>query len=133
MATKLFSLLMSGFVLVQSFNITFGDIVQLDELIEHARYHSEEYGDNMLVFISKHYGDLKEQHHHEQKEEKRDHEELPFQNFAHSSPVTAIVSDIGFLNGIDTRPTEHGLSNFQYRPFTSSPHTKGLLQPPQFV
>ncbi len=45
--------------------------------MEHARFHSEEHGDNFAVFIAKHYGDLKEQHDQQDKEEKKEHEKLP--------------------------------------------------------
>jgi len=45
--------------------------------MEHAHFHSENHGDNFIVFISKHYGELKEQHEQQHQEEKKEHEKLP--------------------------------------------------------
>ncbi len=65
--------------MIQSFGLCFDDMVQIDEFIEHAQFHSEAYGDNVIVFISKHYGELKADHEKDHQEEKEDHEKLPFQ------------------------------------------------------
>ena len=59
---KLFSISLSFLILLQSFGISFNDLSQIDEFIEHAQFHSEQYGDNVFVFISKHYGELKTDH-----------------------------------------------------------------------
>ncbi|WP_339714078.1 hypothetical protein [uncultured Kriegella sp.] len=131
---KLFSILMSSLMLIQSFGITFGDIVQLDEFMEHANFHAEKYGDNLLVFISKHYGELKEQHSNDHKEEKRDHENLPFQNNGHcTSSSFAIVfstfsSELKSLQNLEDKVT-----NFYYPLPSSSLHSTGTFQPPRFV
>ena len=52
--SSIFSILLSFVILVQGFGLHVNDIAQLDEFIEHAEYHSEQYGDNVIVFISKH-------------------------------------------------------------------------------
>ncbi|MEX0275477.1 MAG: hypothetical protein AB3N16_13975 [Flavobacteriaceae bacterium] len=77
---KLVSIGLSALILFQSLNIPFHALLELDELIEHAQFHSETHGDNFWVFFSKHYGDLKEEHSKEHKEEQEDHEQLPFQH-----------------------------------------------------
>ena len=77
--------------MLQSFGVHYDDIVQLDELIEHAQFHSEQYGDNMIVFLSKHYGELKADHQRDHQEEKKDHEKLPFN---HSSTSHTCVADV---------------------------------------
>lgn len=133
MMVKLLSILMSGLILVQSFDIAVNDIMQLDELIEHASFHSEKYGDNILVFISKHYGELKEQHNKDHQEEEKDHEELPFQNHCSCSSITAIVTAPSFLDLNSLNAPECTVANFNYLEPISSPHAKGLLQPPQFA
>ena len=48
MVTKLFSILLASFILVQSFNIHLGDILKLNMLIEHAELHKSKYGDNFV-------------------------------------------------------------------------------------
>lgn len=130
---RLLSILMSCLILVQSFDISFNDISQLDELLEHANFHAEKYGDNILVFISKHYGELKEQHNQDHQEEKKEHEELPFQNHCACSSYTTFVIATSLLDLNSPQTAERSVANFSYRAPTSSPHTTGLLQPPQFA
>ena len=131
---KLFSILMSSLMLVQSVDITFNDIVQLDEFIEHANFHSEKYGDNLLVFISKHYGDLKEQHTEDHKEEKDDHEKLPFQNHCHCTSTSFAFVLSAFSSELKTlQNPEDKATDFYYRLPSTSLFTTGLFQPPQFV
>lgn len=131
---KLFSILMSSLMLVQSVDITFSDIGQLDEFMEHANYHAEKYGDNFLVFISKHYGELKEQHSNDHKEEKGDHEQLPFQNHCHCySSSSAFVINTFSSELKSLQNPEDKVTNFYYQLPSSSMHTLGLFQPPQFV
>ena len=88
---KLFSIVIAGLILVQSFNIHLNDIAELDKLIEHARFHSEQHGDDFFVFLSKHYGKLKEDHSRKHQEEKKDHERLPFQNHCPTVALSAFV------------------------------------------
>ena len=124
---------MSGLILMQSFDIAFSDIAQFDELLEHAQFHAEEYGDGLFVFISKHYGELKEQHNKDHQEEKSDHEKLPFQNHANCASTVAIVSDLHLLR-LDTLQIPEGrTANFYYRTPISSLHAKGLFQPPRIA
>ena len=131
--TKLFSIVMSGLILIQSFDIAFNDIAQLDELMEHADFHAEKYGDNILVFISKHYGELKEQHNKDHQEEKKEHEKLPFQNHCNCSSITAIVLSTNLSDLNSPQTLEVAEANFHYLTPTSSLHAKGLFQPPQLV
>ena len=107
------------------------DIVQLDEFIEHAQFHSKQYGDNVLVFISKHYGELKAAHDKEHQEEKNDHEELPFQN--HCQLTSLVVFNINTFNDSIKTPVnlESRSYNFHYQAPSSSLHTEGILQPPR--
>jgi hypothetical protein len=133
MTTKLLSILLSGLMLVQSVEIDFDDIIQFDEFLEHARFHSEKYGDNFLIFISKHYGELKEQHSKDHQEEQRDHEKLPFQHHCSCSSITAFFFDTSFSGLISLQIRDISTSDFYYQAHTSSLHAKGLLQPPQFA
>lgn len=128
---KLTSIAVSLLILVQSFNIHFSDIVELDELIEHAQFHAEEYGDNFLVFISKHYGELKAEHSKKHQEEREEHEQLPFQHQCQTALLSAFV-----LNQTPDYPLEIDLvvcldSNYFYQVSYHSLAQEGLFQPPQ--
>ncbi len=85
--SKLLSISLTLSILFQSIGFCPNDMVKIDEFIEHAQFHSEQYGDNILVFIAKHYGELKATHEKEHQEEKKDHEQLPFQHQSHLSVV----------------------------------------------
>ncbi|TLP77259.1 hypothetical protein [Maribacter sp. ACAM166] len=129
---KLFSIVLSTFILLQSFGVHYDDLFQLDELIEHAQFHSDQYGDNIVVFLSKHYGELKADHQREHQEEKKDHEKLPFN---HSCSVTSVTGMV--INSLKTdlnqlEILEYKIPNFHYQAPSSSLHTEGILQPPRF-
>ena len=131
---KLVSILAALLILIQSFNISFGDIAQLDELLEHAAFHKTEYGDNIFVFISKHYGELKADHNKKHQEEKEDHEKLPFEN--HSSSQHALNAFVLF----ETLTPRHKIDviriksiSFFYLHGDSSSHESGIFQPPRNV
>ena len=128
---KIFSIFLSSLILLQSFGIHLDDIVQLDELIEHAQFHSNEYGDNMIVFLSKHYGELKANHQKEHQEEKKDHEQLPFNHSSSITSVTALVINTFKTELIQLDISELKTSNFHYQTHSSSLHSEGILQPPR--
>lgn len=118
--------------MLQSFGVHYDDIVQLDELIAHAKFHSEQYGDNIVVFLSKHYGELKAEHQRDHQEEKKDHEKLPFN---HSNTSHTCVADI-FINSYKADYNvedflEYSAANFHYHAPTSTVHAQGILQPPR--
>ncbi len=131
--SKLFAILLSSLILMQSMRVDYDDIVQIDELIEHAQFHKAEHGDNFLVFISKHYGELKEDHSKNHQEEEKDHEQLPFQCHDHIVTITAFVLQECFLGLETVRLLESNDSRFHYQSSMSTLHKKGLLQPPKFA
>lgn len=127
---RFFSILFSLVILVQSFGISMGDIVKTNQLIAHAKYHNQKYQDNFLSFISKHYGTLKESHEKSNKEEKSQHEKLPFkQHTTNASFTLVLVSFRNFLISSDF--SEKASNNFLYEEPTSSSHTSRLIQPPR--
>lgn len=128
---KLFSIALSFVLLLQSFGLHMNDIVQLDEFIEHAQFHSDQYGDNVIVFISKHYGELKAAHDMEHQEEKNDHEQLPFQK--HCQLTSLIVFNINTFDDTIKIPInlESRIYNFHYQAPSSSLHVQSILQPPR--
>jgi hypothetical protein len=129
--SKLFSILLSSLIMLQSFGVHYDDIVQLDELIEHAQFHSDQYGDNMIVFLSKHYGELKADHQRDHQEEKKDHEKLPFNHSASHTCVADVFINTykSELNVIEF--SDYKSANFYYQAPSSSLHTQGILQPPR--
>ena len=131
MMSKLIAILLSTLILTQSLRIDYDDIVQIDDLVEHAQYHKAEYGDNFFVFISKHYGELKEDHSKNHQEEQKDHEQLPFQCHDHIVTITAFVLHKCFLEIESVELLELKDNRFHYQSSISSLHKKGLLQPPK--
>jgi hypothetical protein len=128
---KLFSLSVSLIILMQSFGMHVNDISQMDEFIEHAQFHNEQYGDSIIVFIAKHYGELKADHAKDHQEEKEDHEQLPFQHQSHLSSSSSFI-----LNSIREEFKTMELPeckehNFHYQEPSSSLHLEGLFQPPR--
>jgi hypothetical protein len=133
MLVKLFSIFISGLILLQSFGMHFDDVVQLDEFFKHAQFHSEQYGDNVLVFISKHYGELKADHDREHQEEKEDHEQLPFQHQSHVTSITAFTLNTPIAEFKSPELYEFRTTNFYYQAPSSSLHAEGLFQPPRLL
>jgi len=129
--SKLFSIALSLIIMIQSFGLCFDDMVQIDEFIEHAQFHSEAYGDNVIVFISKHYGELKADHEKEHQEEKEDHEKLPFQHQSHMSLISAVVLNTSKVEFKTLEFSEYNTHNFYYQAPSSSLHLEGLFQPPR--
>lgn len=123
--------LMIPLVLLQAMHLGFNDLIRLDELVEHAQFHQQEYGDSFFVFLSKHYGELKAQHEADHQEELPDHEQLPFQIVAQNGPVIAVVDerfnpDMNLIEFLEGR-----VINTHYLPSVSDPFKQGVFQPPQ--
>ncbi|NJB71708.1 hypothetical protein GGR42_002170 [Saonia flava] len=129
--TKFISIAISFLILVQSFHIGIGEIVELDELIEHAQFHSEEYGDNFLVFLSKHYGELKAEHSQKHQEEQEEHEEMPFQHQAHTVTLSAFVLNEAFLYTSTPEFRMDSATNYFYQASYSLFEKDGPFQPPR--
>ncbi|MCO4822001.1 MAG: hypothetical protein KC469_08035 [Flavobacteriaceae bacterium] len=128
---KLFSISLSLLFLMQSLGLHPDDIAQIDEFIEHSKFHNEEYGDDVFAFISKHYGDLKVEHEIEHQEEKEEHEELPFKHQSQPLSTTALELDLLNLEIKTTDFLELTINNFYYQLPSSTLHSDGILQPPR--
>jgi len=120
-------------MLFQSIGIAMSDFTQIDDFIEHVEFHNDQYGDNLIVFISKHYGELKSDHEKQNQEEKEDHEQLPFQQQSNlnSNTFFALVS---FKTEL-TKPffSEFKKHNFYYNTSSSTTYLEGIFQPPRQV
>ena len=129
----MFAILLSCLILTQSLRLDYDDIIQMDDLIEHAQFHKAEYGDNFFVFISKHYGKLKDEHRKNHQDEEKEHEQLPFQCHDHMVSITAFVIHKCFLEIETVELLELKDNRFHYQSSLSSLHKKGLLQPPKYA
>lgn len=128
---KLVSWLFTFLILSQSTGAYVGTPEEISVLIEHARVHSEEYGDNFIVFLSKHYGDLSGEHSHDDQEKESQHGELPFTNCGCShSPISLIDTFPGFSPVRIESSTERN-SVFTYKDLYTSPYPSGIFQPPK--
>jgi len=128
---KVFSIALSFLVLFQSFSLDLSDLAHIDELLEHAEFHSEKYGDNFLVFISKHYGELQEEHSQNNQEEKKEHEELPFTHNCCSHLFTAYVINKIQIPILKKGPVADYTSNFYYLDNYASFEKFDIFQPPK--
>jgi hypothetical protein len=130
---KVFSLLLSALLLVQSVNVEMSDVLGFSDLVDHARFHTEKYGDTLLVFLSKHYGTLEQEHKKVHREEQQEHEELPFNHHACNHTVVPFVlfgkplPPLRSGSVVDTRP------NFFYQESSSSFEKFEIFQPPRLV
>jgi hypothetical protein len=134
MMVKLVSITASFLILIQSFNICISDLVDLSELIEHAKFHSEKYGDNLFVFVSKHYGELEADHNKKHQEEKQEHEELPFQHQPHMTLLSAFM--VKDLQAYHIKPVDDlvtSATDFFYQASYSNCEKEAPFQPPRAV
>lgn len=111
--------------------VNFNDFLQLDELIEHAQLHKQKYGDNLIVFISKHYGELKREHDTENRDEKKEHDQLPFQQQSNIAFVLEFTLNFKKIDSQKILFSENSETFFYYQTSHSSLHGKGIFQPPK--
>ena len=124
---------LSLLVLIQSAGIGVTDILLFGRLVNHAEYHSENYGDDLFTFFEKHYGDLRADHQKNHNEDEQEHQRLPFQHISHNHLLTEMIL---FSNEISiTRPVIpiHAPTNFHYQNLYSSLEKSSIFQPPKFV
>ena len=128
--SKLFAIIFSMLILVQSSNIGFDDISKIDALLEHAKFHQEFYGDTFFEFLSEHYGEDMLHHLPEHEE----HEELPFK---HKQDCTHIVFDFAVLNQFNLDDNQQDFTqipfNFFYKESTSLFEKPCVFQPPKLA
>jgi len=121
-------------ILVQGVSFNFGDLVQFDELLEHAQFHKETYGDNFFVFLSKHYGELQTEHSEKHQEEESEHQQLPLN---HNSCSHAIISPFiinhQLLADLSLDFSPENKNNFYYTFSKSSLFTLGIFEPPRSI
>ncbi|NND78686.1 MAG: hypothetical protein HKN53_02170 [Maribacter sp.] len=128
---KIFSITLSFLILFQSATLDLSDLAQIDELLEHAEFHSEKYGDNVLEFLSKHYGELQKEHSRDHQEEKKEHEELPFTQHCCTHVFTAFVINKTQLPALKISGLVDFTTNFYYLDNYASIEKFDIFQPPK--
>ena len=127
----IFPILTSLLIVFQSFNIHFGDVLKFSEILEHADLHKEKYGDNFMVFISKHYGELKASHKKQHQEEERDHSHTPINHDCSSQLQSVFVMNLISLNIENSSKEIKITENFYYQDKFTSFEKQRIFQPPQ--
>ena len=130
--SKFLSIFTSFLILFQGLNINLDEFTQIDELVEHVFYHAEEYGDDIFVFVSKHYGELKEDHNRNNNEEQKEHEQLPFNHQCSSSFTTVFILDEVELACIEIEAAG-SKTKFFYQEKDSSFEKTNIFQPPKLL
>lgn len=126
---KTIAILLSFLIGSQSIGLEITDFFLLKDLVEHAQYHSEEYGDDFFTFLQKHYGPVKDSHQHAGENKK--HDNLPFQH----QDCNHLVAEVVFTNlefpiknpVISIEDT----SNFRYKNLYNSLEKFSIFQPPK--
>lgn len=109
------------------------DIFMLSHLVEHAKYHSEEFGDDFFTFFEKHYGDLKAEHQKIHQEEKSQHERLPFQHHECNHLLVEVVV-IGYVFPLEETVVSYTANpHFYYQDFYWYLERVSIFQPPQIA
>jgi len=129
---KILSILLSALVLMQSVSLEVKDIAHLGDFMEHARFHAEKYGDSFLVFLSKHYGELQEDHNASHGEERKQHEELPFHHHSCQHSMADFVFLPRFSASIKGFSTSDDSAIFPYQETYASFEKFDIFQPPRY-
>lgn len=122
---------LSFLVFFQSAGLGMNDLFLLGRLMEHAEYHSENYGDDFFTFFEKHYGALKAEHQKDHKEERQEHEELPFQHISCHHVLTEVVLAPFEINLQPSYLPVQKPHRFFYQNLYSSLEKTSLFQPPK--
>lgn len=122
--------LLTILVLLQSLHINVGDVLHIQDFIEHAQFHKVNYGDNLISFISKHYGQEKNEHHKNHQEEKHEHEKLPFSGCSTLHAPVALLEH-RFVSAIKRFDNFEKQDNFGYQINYISLTSFDIFQPPK--
>ena len=128
---KIISFFVASVILIQSFNIHMLDVLKLKNLMEHIEFHQSTYGDDVFAFVAKHYGYQKQKH--EKKEEKGDHQQLPFHHNTCFDSVVFYVFDMSRYQLKDLDYSDSELSNFFFQSAYSFMENSDIFQPPQSI
>lgn len=131
--SNVFSIALSVLILVQSSTLNLRDIFQLEDFLTHVQFHKEKYGDNLIDFISKHYGEQKEQHHLESHEEHSDHGKLPLNHQCCTHTIVVFVLDGDHFILPKTPQAVDMVRGFFYQESYYQKATSDIFQPPKLA
>lgn len=129
--SNVFSIVLSVLILVQSSTLNLRDIAQLEDFLIHAQFHKQKYGDNLIDFISKHYGAQKEQHHLESQEEHKDHGSLPLNHQCCTHSIVVFVLDRNNFTLPKSPQAVDTVGGFFYQESYYQRATSDIFQPPK--
>jgi hypothetical protein len=125
---KIISIVFANLILFQSFHIGFDDIVKIDDLLEHASYHQETYGDTFFEFLAEHYTENAINHD----EDHEEHDNLPFKHDGKTCQHTTSIFTLHF-NHFEIKPNqgiEHK-AHFFYQDLYAFLNKPSVFQPPR--
>ena len=126
---KFISILLIGLILLQTSDISFDDIIKINNLYEHAVFHKKMYGDNFWQFLSEHYGDNTTGHQNDHKE----HQNLPLKHVQDSMHAHVTLTHSFCNYTLSIKCLIEKKTNFFYNElFTSFKNIK-IFQPPRFA
>lgn len=130
---KLASFFLALLLLFQGTYWNMDDISRMGVLIEHAKLHSDAYGDNFWVFLSKHYGELQKEHDSNDHTGQSQHEDLPFQ----SNSCVLILANLTCLSAnytlTNTLANNTAPQNFHYQDNYASLDCFDIFEPPRLT
>jgi len=129
---KIIIIALSWIIVLQSMNLNIVDVFNINELIEHAQEHKEEFGDNFFQFLTKHYGSEKVQHANHDSH-KTSHDNLPFQNNFQLSLVFVVELDTHCFLDLKEFNTTNQPTVFFYKSPSSNLFVSGIFQPPRLA
>lgn len=128
---KIFSIGLSFFFLLQSINLHASDIVHIGDLIEHAQLHAQEFNDDWMSFLSKHYGSAKIEHEHQSQSDEQEHEDLPFTDHLCSTASSILFISPEHISSLQPREVKHLSNTFLYKLHYSFEGVGDIFQPPK--
>lgn len=125
---KILSILFANLILFQSFNLGHDDIMKIDDLLEHATYHQETYGDTFLEFLAEHYTENSINH----EDDHQEHDNLPFKHDSQNCHHTISSFTLTF-NHFELKPNQDikHKSHFFYQDLYAFLNKPSVFQPPR--
>jgi len=128
---KIFSIAFSFLFLMQSINIHLEDVLNVSMFFEHYQLHKQKHGDDLLTFVSKHYGDLKEAHKKEHQEEEKNHHHSPINHNCSSQLPVDLAFEVYIIFFPKISMEIENQSNFYYKDLFSTFEKQKIFQPPR--
>ncbi|MDX5583988.1 MAG: hypothetical protein QNK20_03520 [Aureibaculum sp.] len=125
---RILSILLIGLILLQSSNVSINDILLVNNFFKHAEFHQKNYGDNLLEFLSEHYGDKQQAHRSENHEDPK----LPFTDHQNHSDTVLTIHISSIYRIKDKTPTKVS-PKYIYKEPVSKVEKLTIFQPPRFA